>query len=238
MNVALSDYKEGKLQKSTLYKIPKSMTVPFEEIHANGEEVVNLNYQLQESKYGIYANEYKNPCINKQGCKKADVLACVVDDKRKEIKSLVFDVKSNISSFSDDLTKESAALTAIKEIRDFIEQIHAALLHKKSFMLYYLDDSFREQEEVAIATKNFECEKFLAVADFLESIFKDSPRELPPLVKLKMQTILKPYIGEIEKIRNFADKMLIINEKPYPLMVIILEKSSESVYSATVTINI
>ena len=53
-----------------------------------------------------------------------------------------------------------------------------------------------------------------------------------------MQTILKPYIGEIEKIRNFADKMLIINEKPYPLMVIILEKSSESVYSATVTINI
>ena len=191
MNVALSDYKEGKLQKSTLYKIPKSMTVPFEEIHANGEEVVNLNYQLQESQYGIYANEYKNPCINKQGCKKADVLACVVDDKRKEIKSLVFDVKSNISSFSDDLTKESAALTAIKEIRDFIEQIHAALLHKKSFMLYYLDDSFREQEEV-----------------------------------------------EIEKIRNFADKMLIINEKPYPLMVIILEKSSESVYSATVTINI
>lgn len=147
------------------------MTVPFEEIHANGEEVVNLNYQLQESQYGIYANEYKNPCINKQGCKKADVLACVVDDKRKEIKSLVFDVKSNISSFSDDLTKESAALTAIKEIRDFIEQIHAALLHKKSFMLYYLDDSFREQEEVAIATKNFECEKFLAVADFLESIF-------------------------------------------------------------------
>ena len=238
MNVALSDYKEGKLQKSTLYKIPKSMTVPFEEIHANGEEVVNLNYQLQESQYGIYANEYKIPCINKQGCKKADVLACVVDDKRKEIKSLVFDVKSNISSFSDDLTKESAALTAIKEIRDFIEQIHAALLHKKSFMLYYLDDSFREQEEVAIATKNFECEKFLAVADFLESIFKDSPRELPPLVKLKMQTILKPYIGEIEKIRNFADKMLIINEKPYPLMVIILEKSSESVYSATVTINI
>lgn len=238
MNVALSDYKEGKLQKSTLYKIPESMTVPFEEIHANGKEVVNLNYQLQESQYGIYANEYKNPCISKQGCKKADVLACVVDDKRKKIKSLVFDVKSNISSFSNDLTKENAALTAIKEIRDFIDQIHAALLHKKSFMLYYLDEGFQEQEEVAIATKNFECEKFLAVADFLESIFKDSPRELPPLVKLKMQTILKPYIGEIEKIRNFADKMLIINEKPYPLIVIILEKSSESVYSATVTINI
>ena len=54
MNVALSDYKEGKLQKSTLYKIPESMTVPFEEIHANGKEVVNLNYQLQESQYGIY----------------------------------------------------------------------------------------------------------------------------------------------------------------------------------------
>ena len=45
-------------------------------------------------------------------------------------------------------------------------------------------------------------------------------------------------MGEIEKIRNFADKMLIINEKPYPLIVIILEKNSESVYSATVTINI
>ena len=82
-------------------------------------------------------------------------------------------------------------------------------------MLYYLDDGFQEQEKVAIATKNFECKKFLAVADFLESIFRDSPRELPPLVKLKMQTILKPYMGEIEKIRNFADKMLIICNYKY-----------------------
>ena len=55
MNVALSDYKEGKLQKSTLYKIPESMTVPFEEIHANGKELTliiscrNLNMEYMQT---------------------------------------------------------------------------------------------------------------------------------------------------------------------------------------------
>lgn len=54
----------------------------------------------------------------------------------KEMDTLIFDVKSNISAFSDDLLKDNAMLTAIKEIRDFAEQIHAEILHKNSLMTY------------------------------------------------------------------------------------------------------
>ena len=55
MNVALSDYKEGKLQKSTLYKIPESMTVPFEEIHANGKPYPLMVIILEKSSESVYS---------------------------------------------------------------------------------------------------------------------------------------------------------------------------------------
>lgn len=57
------------------------------------------------------------------------------DDSNKKIQSFIFDVKSDISAFSDDLRKENAMLTAIKEVRDFIEQIQMERLHKNSFFV-------------------------------------------------------------------------------------------------------
>lgn len=69
----------------------------------------------------------------KQGCKTADILACAVDENEKKIATFIFDVKSNISAFSDDLLKDQALLTVIKEVRDFVEQIHAEMLHKNGF---------------------------------------------------------------------------------------------------------
>ena len=239
VNVALTNYKEDKVQKNKLYKIPEPMSVSFVESHENGkEERVILDYQLQETQYGIYAIEYRPSCAYKEGYKKADVMACAVDESTKEIYSLIFDVKSNISSFSDDLYKENAALTAVKEVRDFIDQIHAEILHKNSFMVYYQDDDYQETEEVGIVTKNFEAGKFREVADFIEKIFRSCDGEIPVLLKTKLMTNLLPFKDEAEKIRKFADKIIMIRGKEYHLRVFLMKKISEDIYGITIPVKI
>lgn len=124
-------------QKNILYRIDTTETIQFVEPHRDKREVVNLEYCLSNGQYGIYGLEYRGQNTEKGSCKTPDILACAVDETRKLIHSTVCDVKSNISAFSDDLLKDNAILTAIKEVRDFIEQIHDGILHKNSFMLYY-----------------------------------------------------------------------------------------------------
>lgn len=228
INVLFAKLKNNIIQKNTLYKIPVSRTILFEEKHADKKEAVEIEYVLGKNQYGIYATEYRSPCAEKQGCKTTDVLACIVDEEKKEIYSLIFDVKSNISSFSDDLTKNNAALTAIKEVRDFIEQLHAEILHKKSFMLYYIDGEYREHEKIAIVTRNFEPDKFRAVSEFVRKICENE--SLQNLVWLKLQRALSPYQGEVKKIRDFADKKVTIGEREYDLNVILLEQLDSNTY--------
>lgn len=162
-----------------------------------------MEYELADDQYGIFAYEYRRPDTIKDGNKTADILACIVDESEKTIYTTVCDVKSNISAFSDDLLKDEALMTAIKEIRDFIEQIHAEILHKNTFMLYYIDDGFKEYERIGIVTKHFENEKFLAVALKLEELFTDSNTKVSKLSELKLKKNLAPYMREVEKIKDF-----------------------------------
>lgn len=141
----------------------------------------------------------------------------------KEMDTLIFDMKSNISAFSDDLLKDNAMLTAIKEIRDFAEQIHAEILHKNSFVLYYNDDGFVEYEWIGIITKNFEKETFLAIADMLERLFEEENASIPRLVEVKLKNSLMTYKNEAKRIRDFSEKTVRIHEKAYPLKVVLLE---------------
>lgn len=135
-------------QKNVLYKIPMSQEVVFREAHENGiMEEVCVCYDLKAYQHGIYANEFRSPNVVKKGTKTTDVLACLVDEKEKWIQTFLFDVKSNISAFSDRLAGNGQAmLTAIKEVRDFSEQIWAEHLHKESFLLYYRADGYKEKE--------------------------------------------------------------------------------------------
>lgn len=186
INVNFADIKSDDCSKNVLYKIKESMDITFSEEHLNSKEILKLKFCLEDCQFGIYAKEYKRPGMEKTGCKAADVLACVVDSSKKRINTLVLDVKSNISSFSDDLTKDSAVLTAVKSVRDFVEQLHAELLHKESFMLYYKDDGYVENENIGIATKNFDESKFSAVADFMKKLFEVDSNRVPLLVKTKL----------------------------------------------------
>ena len=63
--------------------------------------------------------------------------------------------------------KDGAMITAIKGVRDFIEQLNDENLHKTSFLIYYQADGYEEDVKFGIATRSFEANKFLAVADFL-----------------------------------------------------------------------
>jgi len=238
INIDFRTYKPTRqIDKNILYKIEGSCSVEFVEQHDETREVVDVEYNLNDNQYGIYANEYRRPGTRKDGCKAADVLSCIVEQNKKEIKSLVFDVKSNISAFSDDLSKSVALLTAIKSVRDFIEQIRAEILHKESFLLYYKAEGYVEQEEVGIVTTNFEPEKFREVAKRLNEIMTEDQGDVPPLIFLKLKNSLKPYEHEGENLCNFADKKIVIGEKMYQLQVFLLSKVNEFDYRTTINMS-
>ncbi len=230
--------KKKSYQKNVLYKISKDTIIPVEERHEDNNqcERVYLVYRLRPGQYGIFAYEYRNPVILKEGCKTADILACAVDENEKKIVTFIFDVKSNISAFSDNLLKDNALLTVIKEIRDFVEQIHAEILHKNSFMLYYKDDSFSEDEIIGIVTKRFEKRKFSAAAEMLEDLFQKETAFIPKLVEIKLKNNLGAYRNEAKRIRDFSEKRVMLCGKIYDLEVILLEKVSEVEYEASIKI--
>ena len=82
---------EGFYRKNVLYKINDACTVSFREEHETGKlERVNLAYDLEHHQYGLFAHEFRNPVVRKEGCKTADVLACVVDETQKKIHTIIF----------------------------------------------------------------------------------------------------------------------------------------------------
>lgn len=90
--------------KNKLYQIEESCQIPVCEVHENGKkETVVLEYILNGQQYGVFGHEFRSPVISKRGCKTTDILACVVDDEEELVKSIILDIKSNISGFSDDL---------------------------------------------------------------------------------------------------------------------------------------
>lgn len=224
-------------QKNVLYRIEKARTVQFIEKHGERKELVNLEYGLCDGQYGIFSHEYRSPSVSKQRCKTADILACVIDEVDKRIYTTIADVKSNISAFSDDLLKDNAMLTAIKEVRDFIEQLHAEILHKNSFLLYYKDSGYIEYERLGIVTKNFEHEKFLAVAEQLEQLFRMESPPVPMLVALKLKKNLAPYMNEADRLRDFAARKVKISGRDYHLHVFLLNKINELEYASSVKIS-
>lgn len=148
-NLQIKDINSKNISKNVLYKVPESMQIPFVESHEDKCEKVILDYQLEDEQFGIYATEYRAPVI-KKGIKTTDIIACIIDEKQKNMYTLVADVKSNISSFSDDLSKDDALITVIKEVRDFSEQIEDGLLHKENFLMYHKNEGFNERCEIGI----------------------------------------------------------------------------------------
>ncbi len=234
--------KQGEqIQKNVLYRINESAVIPVREKHDKtpNVEVVNLAYDLKEGQYAVFANEFHSSNISKHGCKSTDILTCLIDDDKRKICSLIADIKKNISAFSDDLLKDGALMTTIKEVGEFIEQIHHAMLHKESFILYLKDEGFTEKTEIGIATQNFEDEKFLKAAQFLEMV-KDmqKPHNMQPLLWYKFKNNLMPYVSETAKLRRFSNHEVEVCGKLYLLNVYLLEKVTDLEYAVEVEMKI
>lgn len=237
MKLQLSKLVDGKCyQKNALYRIDGKMTVRFEEDHIQTKETVDLLFDPNKNQYGIFAKEYRRPGINKNGCKSTDVLCCLVDERKLEIRTLIFDVKSNISAFGDDLSKGNAMLTVVKEVRDFLNQLHDELLHKDSFMLYYKDEGYSEQERVGIVTKRFEAHKFTQAASFLEDLFEKERLDISPLIQLTLKKNLTPYRCEAQRLRAFAQKKAMIGKKQYELHIFMLKQINDSEYYSSILV--
>ncbi len=225
--------------------LQKEEKVPFErsneafdvrEKHEGGDDVIKLSFDLNQNQYGIFGYEYKRPDVNKEGCKTADILACLVDDEKKEICSLIMDLKSNITCFDDDMTKNNSPIIAVKNVSDFVQQLHDEKLHKDSFLLYYKDKDYSEIEFFGIATRKFEPHKFLRVAEFMDGIMEDDSEDVIDLIKCKIKTSLLPYYGEVSKIRDFAEKRVCISGKYYELQIVSLLSGEGDDYIADVTL--
>lgn len=220
-------------QKNKLYSIKKSMVVPYKEEQTDGDDVVYLEFDLKEKQYGIFAHEYRNPETPKQGGKSADIFACVVDEKNKKIYTTILDVKHNISAFSDNLYTDTAMLTAIKNVREFVGQIDMELLHWESLFVYYRADGYEKFERVGIATTNFDANKFFQVASLLESLIQQD-ENLNNLILLKLKNSLSPYASELTKIKMFANRKVEIRQKIYDLEVFKLEPISETICATNI----
>lgn len=223
VKIRFEEYKPDNCSRNILYRINESGIIRFTEEHEQHKEIVHLHIQLENGQYAVYANEYRNPLVEKRGCKTADVLILIVDEQKKRIFSFLFDVKTNISAFSDNLLGENAMVTALKEVRDFLEQLEDTLISKNALIALYGNCS--EKENLGIVTRNFDSAKFEAVAEMYEKIFQEN-HAANPLILYKLRNNLKPYGNIIERVKQFAMKKIAISGKTYQLHTYILEKEN------------
>ncbi len=235
MKIKFKEFDPHNVQKNTLYKIAENNSVVVREHHEVGDDILHLSYHLENNQYGIFAYEYRRPEVEKEGCKAADVLACVVDEGDKKICSLIMDLKSNIMCFDDDVTKGNMAIVAITNVSNFIQQLHDEKLHKDSFLLYLKDEEYEETEYFGIVTRKFEPEKFSKVSEYVENIMQDDSKNVPDLIKYKTKNSLAPYYSELPKIRDFSNKKVYMCGKYYDLHIVLLKEKAEN-YSAMLTI--
>lgn len=234
--------KQGEqIQRNVLYRINESTMILVREEHDKSPnvEIVNLAYDLKEKQYAVFANEFRSSNISKHGCKSTDILTCLIDDDKNKICSLIVDIKKNISAFSDDLLKDGALMTTMNEVGEFIEQIHHAMLHKESFVLYFKDEGYTEDSKVGIATQNFEDEKFLKVAEFLEGLADmEKPPNMQPLLWYKFKNNFIPYLSESAKMRDFSNRKVTVCGKRYPLQVYLLKRVTDLEYAVEIEMKI
>ena len=235
-------FKQGEqIRKNVLYRIDENTMIPVREEHGDSSnvEIVNLAYVLEEGQYAVFANEFRSSNFSKKGCKSTDILTCLIDDKNKEIYSLILDIKKNISAFSDDLLKDGALLSAIHEVVDFIEQLHDTVLQKDALMVFHKDSGYAENTQVGIATRRFEQENFLRVAEFLEKLQgREEPLNIQELHTYKLKNNLMPYVSEAPKLRRFSNHEVEVCGKLYPLNVYLLEKVTDLEYAVKVEMKI
>ncbi|MDY3888642.1 MAG: hypothetical protein SOZ17_05500 [Agathobacter sp.] len=237
MTISLKPFNRLKYDKNWLYRIEDNTPFEVRETHPDaikeGDDVVRLSFDLQENQYGIFAYEYRRPGVKKEGSKATDILACLVDEEKKQVTSLIMDLKKNIMNYDDDLLVNDSLNKALNGVSDFVCQLKDEKLHKDSFMLYYKDEGYSETESFGIATRKFEPEKLESVVEFVDEILNDESEEITDIVRCKIRQRLEARSGDVETVRNFAKKKVFIAGNYYDLQVVKLVQNGND-YEADV----
>lgn len=189
----------NQLNRNTLYSVPSSNIIPFEEQQEDGtKDLVQLRYNLSENDAGFYGSEYRPGFLAKSDCKAVDILAMVTNDEQKKVTSYLYDVKRTIGG--EDV------------IYHFVEQIQDSLLHKQA-MIQYLD-GYQEKEHLGVVTAMFdELRIESSINEKKESLSKNDTTSMAPMLASKIEGINLRIKKELSILENFQQRKIEFQQK-------------------------
>ena len=221
MKIKGDTVKEGKnLSSGRLYRINSCRKIVFEETKTN--DLVNINFSIQDNQYGIYGNEYKPPFVEDKGGKKADILVLVIDEDSKHFSSWVVDVKKTIGG--EDV------------IYHLVEQLIESVKHKKAISTYL--EGFKEEQHIGYITRDLQSERIQETiakkSSYLENE-KANIKRAPTLIGMEPSLNLLKEEAKLKVIVAFQNDCIEIGGKIFTLEKhISTEKGDQFVYDLNV----
>ena len=191
---------ENAIKSNTIYVIRRKREIDFLETQDNGiDDRLVILYDLLPDQYGVFVKEYRPGFIDKNRCKKADILMLVIDENAKKYSSWVFDVKVSVGG--EDV------------IFHLLEQLKDSYNHKNSITTYL--SNFEEVEHMGFITREYQRERIRQEISKREDYVikeKETMKENPALmkfssVKIKLIRIEK----EIQVLTQFLNGYIEIN---------------------------
>ncbi len=224
MELNLKQIKDvNNIPKGGLYKVEKNQTIKIIEQQDDLNDVVELEFMVNDNQYGIFGYEFKPEFVKKHGCKTADILCFFVDDNLKEVHTYIFDMKRNIIAFDVMWESEKLRKIPVREIIDYISQIEASVRHKNCLLQYMSE--YCETQKLGIATRYFDQEKLRKLAEKLLESTKISSGITNPLIENKLKLTKLPIEIEATIVQLFAEKKMKILGEIHDFEVYILEKN-------------
>lgn len=69
---------------------------------------------------------------------------------------------------------------------------------------------------------------------WIEKIFSEERKKISPLLQWKLKNSFDPYLSEVERLKLFSKRKLLIGDKRYDLQVYLLEKKSDFDYEVRI----
>lgn len=189
---------KDEIQKNTLYRIEHAtrQPIPFVEHQKekNGKpahkDYVDIYFDLKETQYGLYGNEYRPEFLDKTAVKTADILALCIDETNHKFASYVFDVKESTNG-SETIYKA-------------LEQIQSSIRFKNDIIQYL--NEYQEQAHIGVITGDYDKEKIKNEIDKIHDEIEKTKTELQSLSSM-------PIAGKMRwQILKQEEKYRVLNE--------------------------
>lgn len=196
---------EKPISPNTIYVIRKTREIRFIEPQKNDEDdTIIISFILDEKQYGVFAKEYRPGFINREQCKKSDILCLVIDEEAQKLSSWILDVKVTIGG--EDV------------IFKLLEQLCSSYKHKNSLVAYLAE--FEENEHLGFITRDYQKERIentiLKKEEFIDREAQNLEK-ITSSIKYSMQRQIIKTKKEVEVLRKFVSGYMEINGKSYPL---------------------